>query len=272
MSKTPLTGTLPLSRTFLGHVLSVRVGVVVLLLLLWEFVPTLTGASRLVFPPLHDVLATTWARLIDGTLFDATGVTLWLLTRGVLLGAVIAFVLTAVCILLPKGEELLQTLVSLFNPLPAIAILPLSLLWFGFTETAIILVIVFSVVWPMTVSVYSGFSTIRSVLVDVGRNLGLRGASLIGHIYVPATLPSILAGIRIGWAFGWRTGVAAELVYGAAGGKGGIGWLIYQDRSVLDTSGVFSGLLAIILVGVIVEYGIFQFIESITVKRWKVVK
>jgi NitT/TauT family transport system permease protein len=250
----------------------VKLLVVVVLLAAWETLPIVLQVNRLVFPPLHDVLIVIWERILDGTLTQATGATLWLLLRGVLIGAVLAFVMTALCILLPRGEDVLQTLVALFNPLPAIAILPVSLLWFGFTETAIILVVVFSVVWPMTLSVYSGFSSIRPVLVDVGRNLGLRGPALISGIYIPATLPSILSGLRIGWAFGWRTGVAAELVYGAAGGQGGIGWQIYVDRSVLDTAGVFSGLLAIIIVGVVVEYGVFQVIENRTVRKWKVVR
>lgn len=250
---------------------TVRFAVVAILILAWELIPRIAGTSPLVLPPFSSAITTLGERALDGSLWQGLLASLWLLVRGVGLGIVISIVMTAACFIIPGGREVLQTLVALFNPLPAIAILPVALLWFGFTEQSIILVIVFSVVWAMSLNAYAGFSTIRPVLIDVGRNLGLRGPALLWNIYFPAALPHLLSGLRIGWAFAWRTAVAAELVYGAAGGKGGIGWQIYLDRSEFNTSGVFAGLITIIIVGLVVEYGIFNTVEAKTVKRWKMV-
>ena len=98
--------------------------------------------------------------------------------------------------------------------------------------------------------------------------VGLRGLGFVAQILVPSALPSILAGLKIGWAFAWRTLIAAELVFGATSGKGGLGWFIFQNRNELYTDRVFAGLAAVILIGLAVEGLVFSTIERLTVQRW----
>ncbi len=102
----------------------------------------------------------------------------------------------------------------------------------------------------------------------VGRNYGLRGLGYVARILVPAAFASILTGLKIGWAFAWRTLIAAELVFGVASGKGGLGWYVFENRVLLDIPAVFSGLLTVILIGLVVENLIFRSIERRTVRRW----
>jgi NitT/TauT family transport system permease protein len=101
-----------------------------------------------------------------------------------------------------------------------------------------------------------------------GQNYGLRGVRYVTLILIPAALPSILAGLKIGWAFAWRTLIAAELVFGATSRSGGLGWFIYENRNELETPSVFAGLFVVIIIGLLVESVIFRFIESRTVRRW----
>jgi NitT/TauT family transport system permease protein len=101
-----------------------------------------------------------------------------------------------------------------------------------------------------------------------GRNYGLGGLRLVLHILVPAALPSILSGLKIGWAFAWRTLIAAELVFGSTGGQGGLGWYIFQNRNELYTDKVFAGLAAVICIGLLVENVIFRPLEMVTIRRW----
>ena len=82
----------------------------------------------------------------------------------------------------------------------------------------------------------------------VGRNYGLSGPRLIGKILIPAAFPSILTGLKIGWAFAWRTLIAAELVFGVNGDAGGLGWFIFERKNTMDTPAVFAGLLMVILI------------------------
>jgi NitT/TauT family transport system permease protein len=102
----------------------------------------------------------------------------------------------------------------------------------------------------------------------VGRNYDLRGLRYIRKILIPAAFPSILTGLKIGWAFAWRTLVAAELVFGVSSGQGGLGWFIFENRNLLEIPAVFAGLLTVILIGLVVENLIFRTIEARTVLKW----
>ena len=94
------------------------------------------------------------------------------------------------------------------------------------------------------------------------------GLRLVLHILVPAALPAILSGLKIGWAFAWRTLIAAELVFGTTAGQGGLGWYIFQNRNELYTDKVFAGLISVILIGLLVENLVFDTLERLTVRRW----
>ena len=102
----------------------------------------------------------------------------------------------------------------------------------------------------------------------VGQNYGLGTFSLVRRILVPAAFPAILTGLKIGWAFAWRTLIAAELVFGVSSGKGGLGWYIFENRNQLETANVFAGLFTVILIGLVVENGVFATIVRRTIRRW----
>jgi NitT/TauT family transport system permease protein len=191
-----------------------------------------------------------------------------LLLKGYAIGLALAMLLTALATMSRIGNDLLETLTSAFNPLPAIALLPLALIWFGLGDISIIFVLVHSVLWAVALNTHSGFRSVSSTLRMVGRNYGLKGPGYIAKILVPAAFPSILTGLKIGWAFAWRTLIAAELVFGVSSGKGGLGWYIYENKNMLDIPAVFAGLLTVILIGLIVENVIFRNVEAVTVRRW----
>jgi NitT/TauT family transport system permease protein len=102
----------------------------------------------------------------------------------------------------------------------------------------------------------------------VGRNYGLTGFGYVTKILIPAAFPSILTGLKNGWAFAWRTLIAAELVFGVSSGTGGLGWFIYEKKNLLEIPYVFAGLFSVILIGLFVENFIFRIIEQRTVRKW----
>src|SRR3546814_8530940 len=109
----------------------------------------------------------------------------------------------------------------MFNPLPAIALLPLALIWFGLGEGSLIFVLVHSVLWAVALNTHSGFLSVSPTLRMVGRNYGLSGFLYVRQILIPAAFASILSGLKIGWAFAWRTLIAAVFVFGLSSGYGG---------------------------------------------------
>ncbi|KAB8306847.1 ABC transporter permease subunit [Erwinia endophytica] len=195
-------------------------------------------------------------------------ISLSLLLKGYAIGSVLALALSALAVSTRTGRDLLNILTSMLNPLPAIALLPLALLWFGLGAKSLVFVLIHSVMWPMALNTYAGFLGVSETLRMAGRNYGLRGGRYVACILIPAALPSILSGLKIGWAFAWRTLIAAELVFGASSGQGGLGWYIFQNRNELYTDRVFAGLVTVIIIGLLVEGIIFSSIEKLTVRRW----
>ena len=196
------------------------------------------------------------------------GVSLKILMIGYSAGIVLAAILATSAITTRIGTDLLETLTSMFNPLPAIALLPLALLWFGLGTGSIVFVLIHSVLWPVALNTHSGFLSVSTTLRMVGRNYGLSGFPYVAKILIPAAFPSILAGLKIGWAFAWRTLIAAELVFGVSSGSGGLGWFIYEKKNQLEIPSVFAGLLAVIAIGFLIENVVFANIEKITVRKW----
>jgi NitT/TauT family transport system permease protein len=240
---------------------------VLLLALIWE------GYARwldneLMFPTLSATLAALWDGIVSGELLLRTWVSLSVLLTGYVLGLALAFVLAVIAITSRIGNDLLETLTSMLNPLPAIALLPLALLWFGLGAESLIFVLLHSVLWPVALNAHAGFRAVSQTLRMVGRNYGLGGITLVARILLPAAFPSILAGLKIGWAFAWRTLIAAELVFGVSSGSGGLGWYIFENKNQIQIPQVFAGLLMVILIGLAVENLIFRSVERHTVQRW----
>ncbi|WP_377702205.1 ABC transporter permease [Pseudoduganella sp. UC29_71] len=206
--------------------------------------------------------------IASGELLERVRISLSVLLQGYVLGVIAAFALTALAVTTRLGRDLLETLVAMFNPLPAIALLPLALLWFGLGNGSLLFVIVHAVLWPLALGAYAGFQGVPETLRMAGRNYGLRGLPLVVQILVPAALPAIVSGLKIGWAFAWRTLIAAELVFGVSSGKGGLGWYIFQNRNELYTDKVFAGLAAVILIGLLVDSLVFRTLERLTIRRW----
>ncbi len=241
--------------------------ILVLLAVAWEIAARYTD-NDLLLPGFLQTAKALAEGMLSGELPTKVAVSLVVLIKGYLVGIVLAFGLTTLAVSTQFGRDLLGTLTSMFNPLPAIALLPLALLWFGLGDNSLIFVLVHSVLWTMALNTYTGFLGVSDTLRMAGRNYGLKGVRFVALILIPAALPSILSGLKIGWAFAWRTLVAAELVFGATGGKGGLGWYIFQNRNELYTDKVFAGLAVVILIGLLVENLVFATLERVTVKRW----
>ncbi|WP_395405030.1 ABC transporter permease [Pseudoduganella sp. UC29_106] len=237
------------------------------LALVWELAARWTN-NDLLLPTFLQTARALIEGISTGELLSRVGASLTVLAQGYAAGIAAALLLTALAVLTRLGRDLLETCVAMFNPLPAIALLPLAMLWFGLGKASLIFVIVHAVLWPLALSTYAGFSAVPETLRMAGRNYGLKGLFFVFDILVPAALPAILSGLKIGWAFAWRTLIAAELVFGAASGQGGLGWYIFQNRNELYTDKVFAGLAAVIVIGLAVENLIFSTLERKTVRRW----
>lgn len=224
--------------------------------------------NPLLFPSLVDTLRSLSENIANGILPARAWASLKVLLMGYSIGVIFAGALTIIAINTRIGSDFLDTVTAMLSPLPAIALLPLALIWFGLGNGSLVFILIHSVLWPVALNTHSGFRAVSETLRMVGRNYDLRGFRYIRKILIPAAFPSILTGLKIGWAFAWRTLVAAELVFGVSSGQGGLGWFIFENRNMLEIPAVFAGLLTVILIGLIVENLIFRTIEARTVLKW----
>lgn len=246
-----------------------RTAIVVLFLLAWQAYVTFADVPPQVLPGPVRVFQALGVGITDGTIPSATLATIQVLLISMVIGSLIAGVLVTLALWSKIGEDIFVLLRSAMNPLPAIAILPLAIVWFGLSMTSLVFVVVFTVIWPVAMNVYMGFKTTNPTIINVGRNIGLNGWKEIWYVLLPSTLPFLLAGLRTAWAFGWRTVVAAELVFGVAGGAAGLGSVINESRYFLKLDMVFAALVVIAALGIAFEW-VFSFIEKKTVVRWGV--
>lgn len=239
----------------------------VVLVVVWQFYVSVSDVSPLLFVSPLEVAKAFWNGWLSGELANATLATLTLLVLGVLIGIVVAVLLTIFATWSRVMEDVVGLLTSMLTPLPAIAILPLVILWFGIGQTSLVLVIVNAVIWPVAINVSTGFRTVNPTIVMVGRNLGLRGWRMVKDVLIMAALPHIITGLKIGWAFAWRTIIGAELVFGASGKGGGLGVFINEAGLFTRVPEVFAGLITIAFIGIALEAG-FNLVERRTLVKW----
>jgi NitT/TauT family transport system permease protein len=224
--------------------------------------------NPLLFPTLSETVEVLVHDFVRGELLNRVLTSLQVLLIGYAIGVAVAAVLTTLAVSSRFGSDLLSTLTAMFNPLPAIALLPLALIWFGLGMWSLVFVLVHGVLWAIALNTNTGFRSVPETLRMSGRNYGLSGVRYVMLILIPAAFPSILTGLKIGWAFAWRTLIAAELVFGVSSRSGGLGWYIFEARQELNTSSVFAGLLTVIIIGLFVESVLFRSIEVRTVQKW----
>lgn len=245
-----------------------RVFWVSLFLIAWELIARSGKYDPLIFPSLEEIFKTLTVSVLEGDLVRQVLYTLKLIAEGFAIALVIALFLALLAFVSKIGEGFVDTLLAIAHPLPGLALLPLVILWLGTGAPSIIFIIVHSVVWPLLLNLMIGFKSIPKIYKQIGYNYELSPVQIVAHIMIPAAFPYFLAGVKTGWARAWRAIIGAEMVFGAAGGTGGIGWFIFTKRVFMDTAGMFAGIFVIILIGILVEELILDQLEKKTVKKW----
>jgi NitT/TauT family transport system permease protein len=270
MSHSPLDQTkrLSLIRRLWNMTLVRKSIVVVFILAAWQLGAAYAD-SPLLFPTVTDTAEALYAAITspDDSLWPYIAETLKSLLSGFVIGSLVASLLTIFAINTRIGEDFLATVTSAFAPLPAVAIYPLALIWFGISWRSVVFITTWATIFPVAIAMFQGFRSVSQTLRFVGRNFGLRGLTLTARILIPAALPSIMTGLRNAFSNAFRALVALEMIIGVAAGTGGLGWFVMTQKQNLEIPSVFAGILSIMAVGLVFE-GIFALIERKTVRKW----
>jgi len=238
------------------------VAALVVLVLAWQFYVSLGFKRRDLVPGPLDVLGqfgTLWA---DGSLQQAVWTSLQRGLIGFLISVVIA---TPIGLLLAQVAPLRRAfgpLISGLQVLPSVAWVPAAILWFGITDATVYFVVFMGAIPSIINGLISGVDQIPPQYRSVGTVLGANRLQMAIQIILPAALPGYLSGLKQGWAFSWRSLMAAEII--AVGGTigFGLGSLLDQGRALSDMTVVMSAILLILAVGILIELLVFAPIEK----------
>jgi len=226
---------------------------------LWQLVAVSGWRESYVLPGPVPVFIELGHQLMAQGFWKAVGVTM---TRGIV-GFALASVLGLLLGVLVARSRILRaaigSLITGLQTMPSIAWFPLAILLFQMSEQAILFVILIGAVPSIANGVISGVDYVPSLLVRAGRNLGAGGLSLYRHVVLPAALPSIVSGLKQGWAFAWRSLLAGELMVAIAY-RPSLGQYLYQSRELGDTSYMIAFMVTILVIGIAVD-AVFSGIE-----------
>lgn len=241
---------------------------VIVFLAVWEYAAVYGGISKLLLPSIEDVLLTLWDSLINGDLLYQLYFSLKVILVGMIIATLLSMALAFSSQKYMMIEGLTRVLSNIGHPLPALALLPLIIIWFGTGDASIIAIIVHSAIWPILINLNAGFRAVPEIYLNVGKNLELSSLTIAYEIKLKSSMAYILSGLKIAFARSWRALIGAEMVFGAIGEKGGIGWFIFKQRTFMNTSGLFAGIIVVILMGILVETFLFRLIEKRTIEKW----
>jgi NitT/TauT family transport system permease protein len=237
---------------------------------LWQLVAISGWRESYVLPGPLPVLGELGKQLVTRDFWTAVGITM---TRGVV-GFVIASVLGLVLGILVARSRILRaaigSLITGLQTMPSIAWFPLAILLFQLSEQAILFVILIGAVPSIANGVIGGVDYVPELLVRAGRNIGASGLSLYRHVVLPAALPSIVSGLKQGWAFAWRSLLAGELMVSIAN-RPSLGQFLNQSRELGDTSYMIALMIAILAIGIGVDAVFSGFERGIRRRRGVVV-
>lgn len=256
------------------HAFLVKAIFLMLMLAVWEFVARMHffgSQSELLFPPLEVIGAAFIRNFVQGY----AGQSLWvyiansmlLLLKGLGIGIFLSFLFSGVSMVSRNFYHIFNLMISIFDLLPGVALLPVVIIIFGIKPDVIVFLVIHAVLWPMSRSILDGFLAVPQIYVEAGKNIGLRGIALLWGIYLPAAMSYILSGLKVGWARAWRGLISSEMIFGIATCPG-IGLFINQMRTNMNNAEMYAILVVIIIIGLFVQYGILVPIENCTTRKW----
>jgi NitT/TauT family transport system permease protein len=244
----------------------IRLGFFALLIILWEAVVRLEIWPSYIFPSFFGVLSSLWNGFTDGSFPLAILVSLRRLAIGYGISLLLGITLGLFVGRIPIVQKTIGSVILGLQALPSVCWLPLALLWFGLSEKAIIFVVIMGAVLSISLSTADGIHNTPPLFLNAAKTMGAEGIQLYSRVILPAALPSIVSGMKLGWSFAWRSLMAGELLY--YGGMASLGHLLTMGRELNDMAQVIAVMLIIVFIGLLVDFIVFAPVESRIRERW----
>ena len=216
------------------------------------------------FPSFTQVMSTLISGLISGQILIAIGASLSRLLIGFTIASILGLVLGYLIWRYKIVEDTLGFLVTALQSIPSIVWFPLAIIWFGLNDFAILFIVTLGATWTMIVNATSGFKNVPVLYQRVAKSLGSSGFHFLRTVILPASVPQLISGLRIAWAFSWRALMAGELL----GASVGLGQLLESGRALGQMDLVISVMIIIGVIGTIMDNVLFLRLERSVERKW----
>jgi NitT/TauT family transport system permease protein len=237
------------------------------LLLLWQLVTASGRWSPVLLPSPRAVAAYLRDAVLDGTLIAGVFVTLRRLLLGYAIGVALGLPLGLLTSTSNYFHDTIGSLALGLQTLPSVCWVPLALLWFGQSEAAMLFVVVMGTLWSVVLATETGARNIPPIYARAARTMGSEGFDKWTRVILPASLPYVITGMKQGWAFAWRSLMAAEIFVTILTGFG-LGQLLQYGRELSAMDQVIGVMITIVLIGLLVDKALFSPWERILHRRW----
>ena len=237
------------------------------LIALWQAASMSGRWSPVLLPPPTDVAAYLVSAVKDGSLLDASIVTLERLLIGYAIGVAIGLLFGLLTSTSRFFHDTIGLLALGLQTLPSVCWIPLALLWFGQTESAMLFVVIMGTMWSVAIATDTGARSIPPIYARAARTMGSEGFDKWSRVILPASLPFLVSGMKQGWAFAWRSLMAAEIYVTILTGFG-LGHLLHYGRELNAMDQVIGIMLVIVAIGLLADKLIFSPWEQFLHRRW----
>jgi NitT/TauT family transport system permease protein len=237
------------------------------LIALWQALVSAQVWSPVLLPPPLDVAKYLCHAAADGTLAEGAWITMKRLLLGYAIGCVIGLPLGLATARSKHLSDTIGVLALGLQTLPSVCWVPLALLWFGQSEAAMLFVVIMGTLWSVLIAVDNGARSLPPIYVRAARTMGSKGLHTLIKVILPASLPFVLTGMKQGWAFAWRSLMAAEIYVTLLSGYG-LGHLLHFGRELNAMDQVIGIMLIIVLIGLAADKVMFSPWEKWLHQRW----
>lgn len=234
---------------------------------LWEAIAYSGKVSPVLVPKCEQIAIYLWQALCDGSLLGAIRITLSRLFIGYAIGLIVGIPLGFLSAQYRFFHDTIGLLALGLQTLPSVCWVPVAVLWFGQTELALLFVVVMGSLWSLIIATEGGVHTTPPIYMRSALTMGSNGIHMLVHVILPASLPHLVGGMKQGWAFAWRSLMAAEIFVTILTGFG-LGQLLHYGRDLNAMEQVFGVMLVIVLIGLLVDRTIFHPWEAFLRYRW----
>ncbi|ARF13328.1 ABC transporter permease [Sporosarcina ureae] len=235
-----------------------------ILVAIWEVTSRLSDLPDFMFPSFTLVMSTLVSGLLSGQILIAIGASLSRLLIGFTIASILGLVLGYLIWRYKIVEDTLGFLVTALQSIPSIVWFPLAIIWFGLNDFAILFIVTLGATWTMIVNATSGFKNVPVLYQRVAKSLGSSGFHFLRTVILPASVPQLISGLRIAWAFSWRALMAGELL----GASVGLGQLLESGRALGQMDLVISVMIIIGVIGTIMDNVLFLRLERSVERKW----